>query len=330
MKRIAILSFSVLGFSVITVQADTLRMRDGQVITGTFDGADRNEIRFRPDGQDLRRFNVSNVDSLSFDSSSYNAPSSTLNTGSNGSDGYYRRDPGSYNTNNPRNTDRNQTYSNSQSSDPNGNYRGGAPPPNYNGGSDPNYAPNRQSGYADRAANGQTYSNPGSLAGLVIPAGTVVSVRTIDAVDSDSTSVGQTYQGTLDRPIVVDGQVVAPAGSNATIQVVRLQQGGHFTGREEVAVALASFTVNGQTYNLNTNNETVSSNSRGRQSGEVIGGGAALGAIIGGIAGGGGGAAIGAASGAAIGAGAQVVRGARVRIPSETRLNFTLTQDVHF
>ena len=60
----------------------------------------------------------------------------------------------------------------------------------------------------------------------------------------------------------------------------------------------------------------------------MIGGGAALGAIIGAIAGGGKGAAIGAASGAALGTGAQVLRGQRVKVPSETRLSFTLTRDL--
>jgi hypothetical protein len=53
----------------------------------------------------------------------------------------------------------------------------------------------------------------------------------------------------------------------------------------------------------------------------------AVGAVIGAIAGGGKGAAIGAASGAAVGAGSQVLlKGQRVRIPSETRLTFTLEQ----
>jgi hypothetical protein len=54
-----------------------------------------------------------------------------------------------------------------------------------------------------------------------------------------------------------------------------------------------------------------------------------VGAIIGAIAGGGKGAAIGAASGAAVGGTAQAVtKGQVVKIPSETRLTFTLQQPV--
>ena len=65
--------------------------------------------------------------------------------------------------------------------------------------------------------------------------------------------------------------------------------------------------------------------SRGKRSAEVIGGGAALGALIGAIAGGGKGAAIGAAAGAGGGTAVQAMtHGQQVKIPSETRLDFTL------
>jgi hypothetical protein len=71
------------------------------------------------------------------------------------------------------------------------------------------------------------------------------------------------------------------------------------------------------------------SDPRGEQSAKVVGGAAAVGAIIGAIAGGGKGAAIGAGAGGAAGAGAQVItKGQRVKIPSETRLTFTLENAV--
>ena len=61
----------------------------------------------------------------------------------------------------------------------------------------------------------------------------------------------------------------------------------------------------------------------------MIGGGAALGAIIGALAGGGKGAAIGAVTGAGAGTAVQVAtKGERVKIPSETRLTFTLEYPV--
>jgi uncharacterized protein YcfJ len=60
-----------------------------------------------------------------------------------------------------------------------------------------------------------------------------------------------------------------------------------------------------------------------------VGGGAAVGAILGGIFGGGKGAAIGSAAGAGVGAGANTItRGEQVQIPSESLVNFTLTNSL--
>jgi hypothetical protein len=87
--------------------------------------------------------------------------------------------------------------------------------------------------------------------------------------------------------------------------------------------------VNGKVIDIDTQEVTTSSSSRTGKTAKVVGGTAALGAIIGAIAGGGKGAAVGAASGAAVGGGVQVMtKGQRVRIPSETRLTFTLQQPV--
>jgi len=78
---------------------------------------------------------------------------------------------------------------------------------------------------------------------------------------------------------------------------------------------------------VTTGDVSQASGSRGARTAKVVGGTTAVGAIIGAIAGGGQGAAIGAASGAAVGGAAQVMtKGQRVKIPSETRLTFTLQQ----
>jgi len=88
--------------------------------------------------------------------------------------------------------------------------------------------------------------------------------------------------------------------------------------------------VNGKTIDITTEEVSQTSSSRTGRSAKTIGGVAALGAIIGAIAGGGKGAAIGAASGAGAGTAIQVMtKGQRVKIPSETRLTFTLQNPVH-
>ncbi len=163
----------------------------------------------------------------------------------------------------------------------------------------------------------------------MIPAGTVLNVRMIDGVDSETSQVGQTYQASLDDPIMVDGETVVPRGADIVAKLVEDKQSGKISGKTELTLDLVSIRVNGRMVDLNTQEVTTSSDSRTGKSAKVIGGGAVLGAVLGGIFGGGKGAAIGATSGAGAGAAVQVLtKGQRVKIPSETRLSFTLQNAV--
>ena len=164
---------------------------------------------------------------------------------------------------------------------------------------------------------------------VTIPATTVVTVRTIDSIDSGTNQAGESFRASLDAPITVNNEVVAPAGSDAYIKLVNAKSQGRYTGRNELTLELSSIVVRGKTYKVVSSDVRQSGTSRGKNSAEKIGGGAAIGAIIGAIAGGGKGAAIGAAVGGAGGAGLQGLRkGKDLKIPSETRLDFTLQQPV--
>src|SRR5215472_3811800 len=159
---------------------------------------------------------------------------------------------------------------------------------------------------------------------VTVPESTIVTVRTIDAIDSSTSSTGETFRGSLDAPIVVADQVVVPKGLNVTLKLVNASSAGKFKGSSELTVSLESFTYQGKTYTLATSDVQEKGASRGKRSAAVIGGGAALGALIGGLAGGGKGAAIGAGVGAGGGTAVQAMtRGQQVKIPSETRLDFT-------
>jgi hypothetical protein len=161
--------------------------------------------------------------------------------------------------------------------------------------------------------------------GIGIPAGTEISVRTIDSVDSERDRRGQTYRASIDQPVMVNGQTVVPRGADAVIMLSDSQQSGKIEGRAVLTLELRSITINGRTYDSTSSTVSRESGSRGSRSAKVIGGTAALGAIIGAIAGGGRGAAIGAGSGAAVGTAAQVVTsGQKVKVPAETLLTFTL------
>lgn len=178
--------------------------------------------------------------------------------------------------------------------------------------------------------NSNSNPNPSpNRGGVELPAGTQLSVRMIDSVDSEVARTGDTFRAALDEPVIVNGEPVIPRGADVVAKLVEDQRSGKIQGRTVLKLVLTSITLDGRQVEITTQDVIKESSSRGARSGKVIGGTTALGAIIGGIAGGGRGAAIGAGSGAAAGTGAQELgKGQRVRIPSETRLVFTLSYTV--
>ena len=92
---------------------------------------------------------------------------------------------------------------------------------------------------------------------------------------------------------------------------------------------LSSLSVNGKTYNIQTNQWLREGKGEGKNTAVKAGGGAAIGAIIGGLAGGGKGAAIGAGAGAGAGTGvAATKKGEQIKLPAESTLSFLLIDPV--
>lgn len=164
-----------------------------------------------------------------------------------------------------------------------------------------------------------------------IPAGTSVSVRTIDSVDSEYDREGKVYRASLSDDLVVDGKAIARKGDIAEIRLRSLSQSGKISGSSEVTLELYTITVHGKPVPVQSGDVTQESAGKGKKTARNAGIGAVVGGIIGAIAGGGKGAAIGAASGGAVGTGASVLtKGPKVRIPSETLLRFTLSQSAKY
>jgi hypothetical protein len=112
-------------------------------------------------------------------------------------------------------------------------------------------------------------------------------------------------------------------------QLTQAKESGTFSGRSQLRLELTGIVVNGKIVPVETGEYEVTGKSRGVSTAKRTIGGAALGAIIGAVADGGQGAAIGAGVGAGAGAGSEIItRGDRVKVPSETLLDFTLQQDV--
>jgi hypothetical protein len=164
---------------------------------------------------------------------------------------------------------------------------------------------------------------------ITIPSGTVFSVRMIDGIDSTQSRAGDEFAATLETPVVVGDRVVIPRNCDARVRLVQATSAGHMSGRSELKVELVSVTAGGQTYQLETGYYQQAGASRGTRTAETVGGGAVLGALIGAIAGHGKGAAIGSVAGAGAGTAVEAgTHGQQVKIPSETKLDFTLKSPV--
>lgn len=164
---------------------------------------------------------------------------------------------------------------------------------------------------------------------MTIESGTTLNIRMIDAVDSGRNHPGDSFRATLDSPITVGDKVIIPEGADVVGRIAELKDAGRFAGQPQLALELASLSVNGRKYTLHTNQYSRQGKSRGSSTAKKVGSGAAIGAVIGAIAGGGKGAAIGAATGAGVGGGAQAIsKPEQVRVESEALLSFRLESPI--
>jgi len=196
-----------------------------------------------------------------------------------------------------------------------------------------------QSGQAPRAQPSQTsppVSNPSppppspaATGAFMIPAGTTVTIRMINGVNSVRNLPGQRFNASVDAPVVIGGRVVIPRGAPAQVLLDNVEQAGHIEGHASIGLELVSLVFGGYNYSVHSYLFEQQGASRGKESAAVIGGAAAAGAVIGGIIGHGKGAAAGAAAGAGAGAGAQyATKGPVLVIPAETRINFVLRKPI--
>ena len=164
---------------------------------------------------------------------------------------------------------------------------------------------------------------------LVVPAGTMLTIRTNHALGSKTSQTGGVFTGSLMTAITVDGEVVLPAGSEVTGIVKEAKKAGRFKGGAVLRLALQSVTINGHPYNVQAEEVAQTSTGKGKRTAGVIAGGTGIGAAIGGLAGGGKGAAIGALTGAAAGTIGAATTGKRdIDLPAEAAVSFKLTHSL--
>jgi len=160
---------------------------------------------------------------------------------------------------------------------------------------------------------------------ITIPAGTQLTVRLNEPLDSERNQVGDTFHGSLGAPIVIDGETVIPSGADVVGRVADVKSAGRFAGNSVLTLELTSVSMNGRTYNIQTNQWSREGKGEGKSTATKVGVGTAAGAVLGGIIGGGRGAAIGAATGAGAGTGvAASKKGQQIQLRPEAVLNFQI------
>lgn len=149
-----------------------------------------------------------------------------------------------------------------------------------------------------------------------LPAGTEIHVRMDQELDTGEVKAGQTFTGTVSKPVVVGGKTVVKQGTKVRGRVVEAVSSGRLKRPASITLQLtspaaASIKLDGKSHLVRNL--------------ALIGGGAAAGAIIGGATEGKKGAAIGAAVGAGTGTAVAFITGKNeLQIPAEAVVPFTV------
>ena len=165
---------------------------------------------------------------------------------------------------------------------------------------------------------------------LTLPAGTVISVRTTQWLSSDKNQKGDSFNATLDQPLIAQGWVVARRGQSVMGQVSLAQKAGRVRGVSQLGLTLSEITlVDGQVAPTKTQLVSGSAGTSNGRDAAAVATTTGIGAIIGAGVNGGEGAGIGAAAGAAAGIiGVLVTRGKPTVVPPETLMSFRLEAPV--
>jgi hypothetical protein len=160
---------------------------------------------------------------------------------------------------------------------------------------------------------------------IIVPAGTVLTVRLGQAVGSKISETGQSFSATLAEPVMVGGETALAKGAAASGTVVDAKPLGRFKGGAVLQLKLDSVAD----MPVETSSVVRTQKGKGKRTAAMVGGGAGLGALIGGLAGGGKGAAIGAVAGAGAGTAGTAYTGNKdVVLPAESAISFKLEKDL--
>jgi len=162
--------------------------------------------------------------------------------------------------------------------------------------------------------------------GEIVPAGTTLNVRTTQSLYADYTQPGMRITGIVDEPVHVNGRIVIPRGTQATLEVVGVDRSSNLKGRDRITLVVRALHLRGGSYPVSTSYVQFRGPSEGKRATKKILGGAAIGGALGGLIGGGSGAAFGALAGGGTGAAIAGSGKTHLSVPAESRLQFQLNE----
>ena len=111
---------------------------------------------------------------------------------------------------------------------------------------------------------------------IVVDAGTPIEVTVDESVSSKTSNPGDHFDASLAAPVMVGDKVAIPSGAKAVGTVTDAKSAGKFKGNAAISVTLASVTVNGERYPVQTTSVTEAGKGRGKRTAIGAGGGDGL------------------------------------------------------
>jgi hypothetical protein len=155
-----------------------------------------------------------------------------------------------------------------------------------------------------------------------IPAGQELDVRLQTELNSDTAQVEDRFEATTAADLIVDGEVVIPAGSSVRGIVTAVDDADRIDRKGRLSLSFDQIVINGRSYPIRATLVEALESGGYKEDAAKIGAGAGVGAIIGGILGG----VKGALAGILIGGGGVVAatEGKDVELPPGTILRVRL------